>query len=109
MFWSISSNVTLKIFWKLFNKIGIIFSIEYVIPVSLVSDVTPLSVMPQGSIWENQDRSLSQFNDIPWVVIYLEACIPIAAILLSPTHTPVCGDLPALTPAIITNSNYFRF
>lgn len=72
----------------------------HAIPDSWDSEVTPLSCMPQGSIFLNQDRSLSQFSDIPWVVTYLEAWMPMAAILLSSTHTPVYGDLLPFIPAI---------
>lgn len=60
--------------------------------VSFDREVTPLPCMPHGVMCSNHDKSVSQFKAIPCVVIYLEACIPIAATLLSPIQTPVCGD-----------------
>ena len=52
--------------------------------------VTPNSLMPQGVIRSNQDRSVFTFRAKPWEVIQPEENFtPMAAILFSPTHTPV--------------------
>ncbi len=47
-------------------------------PVSAVSDVTPASRMPQGTIRSNHDRSQSQFSASPCMVTPRATRAPIA-------------------------------
>ncbi len=54
--------------------------------------------MPQGTICVNQDRSVVTFSAAPCRVTPCEICTPMAAILRSPTQTPVLpGSLPCYT------------
>src|SRR5579864_8550519 len=56
---------------------------------SAAIDVTPLSAMPQGRMWLKKPRSVETFSAKPWVVIPCETLTPMAAILRSPSQTPV--------------------
>src|SRR5829696_6620331 len=60
---------------------------------SRLRQVTPNPLMPQGVMRSNQERSVFTFRAKPWEVIQPdENFTPMAAILFSPTHTPVyCG------------------
>ena len=63
-------------------------------PSSAVSDVTPASAMPHGTIAENAARSQSQFSANPCSVVARATRMPMAAILRAGralsagTHTP---------------------
>ena len=73
-------------------------------------EVTPLSVIPQGTIHRKALRSGETLRAKPWLVTQRDRRTPMAAIFSSPTHTPVSpGTRPAWMPKsprarIITSS-----
>ena len=54
-------------------------------------DVIVTSI-PQGLIIENKSKLVFTLIAMPWNVIHLRTPIPIDAIFLLPTQTPVCPD-----------------
>ena len=51
--------------------------------------MTPLSVMPHGTIRSNCERSVFTFSAKPWLVTQREIRTPMAASFASPTQMPV--------------------
>ena len=79
-------------------------------PSSTVSEVTPLSAMPHGTMRSKQDRSVETLKARPWLVIQREMRTPIAPILRSPTHAPLKpGDAIGGDPVGRAQPDHHRF